>query len=247
MTSRVGVRQALLRLIAVQGVWSNERMHGVGMAWAAQPLLEDLGGFDPQRLAEARVRSAEPFNCHPHLAGVALGAEVRAEFDGVPGTQIARLRLALGGPLGALGDQFFWAGLVPLLAAAALALTAVGLGPWPVLGFVVIYNGIRIAVARWSLRVGLEHGTAVGAAMQTSWLPGAAAGIGPWAGLAMGLAVPLVGRWLLVERPVIDVGATVAVAVVTVAGAWRLRARLSPIRLALVLVAGVLLVRLGAG
>ena len=51
---------------------------------------------------------------------------------GVPGAQIQRLRTALCSPLGALGDQLFWAGLVPVLMAArwsAVALGAAG-GPW---------------------------------------------------------------------------------------------------------------------
>lgn len=247
MTRQPGARAALLRLFAVQGVWTNERMHGVGMAWAAAPMLDELSGVDPQRLVEARVRAAEPFNCHPHLAGLALGAEVRAEFDGVPGAQIARLRLALGGPLGALGDQFFWAGLVPLLAGMTLALAAIGAGPWAVLLLLIGYNAVRVRVAAWSLRTGLDHGTAVGAALQRSWLPRGATAIGPWAGLAVGVALPLMLRWLLVERLPLEIGATAGIAMMTALCAWRLRGMLSPVRVALGLVAVVLLVRLGAG
>ena len=77
--------RALLRLFAVQGTWNYERMLGVGMGYAAEPLLEDLKTVDPVRHSEAVVRSTEFFNCHPNLAGLALGAVVRAEYDALPG------------------------------------------------------------------------------------------------------------------------------------------------------------------
>lgn len=247
MTSRTGTGAAQGRLLALQGVWSHERMHGVGMAWAAEPLLRDLGQSDPQRLAEARIRAAEPFNCHPVLAGLALGASVRAEYDGLPGAQVSRLRTALGGPLGALGDQLFWAGLVPLLVGATLALVAIGYGPAAILVLLVGYNVVRWRVAAWALTAGLRAGTDVGTVLQQSWLPRAASGIGPWAGLAVGLALPLVVRWMAVTRPGTEVLAISVLALGTAALAWRLRAQLPPVRLALGLVALVLLVRLGVG
>ena len=121
--------QALLRLFAVQGTWNYERMLGVGMGYAAEPLLEDLKAIDPVRHGEAVVRSAEFFNCHPNLAGLALGATARAEYEGVPGVQIVRLRTALCSPLGSLGDQLFWAGLLPSLLGITLAALVLG-APW---------------------------------------------------------------------------------------------------------------------
>ncbi len=120
--------RALLRLMAVQGTWNYERLLGVGMGYAAEPLLEDLKTVDPVRHGEAVVRSAEFFNCNPNLAGLALGATVRAEYEAVPGAQIARLRTALCSPLGALGDELFWAGLVPALMGLALAGVTLGAG-----------------------------------------------------------------------------------------------------------------------
>ncbi len=242
---RAGAGRAILRLFAVQGVWTYERMHGIGMAWAAEPLLEDLGRVDPQRFTEASIRASEPFNCHPHLAGLALGAEARAEYDGVPGAQVARLRLALGGPLGALGDQFFWAGLVPLLCGVALTLVALGFGPVGVLVILLGYNAVRLLVARWALETGLAHGMGVGKAMQASWLPKAASGIGPWAALAVGLALPLMLRAGTVGLDGRQQIATAALAAVTAGAAYRLRAALPPVRLALALVVIVLLFTLG--
>lgn len=192
-----GRGRALLRLLAVQGAWSYERMIGVGMAYASQPLLGDLESADPVRHREATARSAEFFNCHPYLAGLALGASARAEHDGVAGTQIQRLRTALCSPLGALGDQLFWAGLVPILMSLALVGLALGGGGPVLVGIVVLYNVARMLITRWALTTGLETGMQVGTAISTSWLPRTAARIAAPAGLAAGLAVPVAGAWLL--------------------------------------------------
>lgn len=192
-----GQRRALLRLLAVQGAWNYERMIGVGMGYASQPLLSDLETSDPERHREATSRSAEFFNCHPYLAGLALGAAARAEHDAVPGAQIQRLRTALCSPLGALGDQFFWAGLVPILMSLALAGIALGGGGWVVFGIVFLYNVTRLIVTRWALTTGLATGMQVGTAISESWLPRAASRIAAPAGFAAGVAVPLAGAWLL--------------------------------------------------
>jgi PTS system mannose-specific IID component len=189
--------RAWLRLFAVQGTWNYERMLGVGMGYAAEPLLDDLKTVDPVRHTEAVVRSAEFFNCHPNLAGLALGATTRAEYDGVPGAQIARLRTALCSPLGALGDQLFWAGLVPFLVGATLVGLVLDARWWAVAGFLLLYNVARVATGVWSLRTGLDAGMEVGGAIAKSWISRAIEWVSPAAGFSIGLAIPLVADWYL--------------------------------------------------
>ncbi len=192
-----GVGAAFLRLLSVQGAWNYERMLGVGIGYAAEPLLADLKEQDPAHYHEAVARGAEFFNSHPYLAGLALGASVRAENDGVPGPQIARLRTALCSPLGALGDQIFWAGLLPALIGAALVAAALGAGLWAVVGFVAVYGTIRAIVTLWGLRTGLASGIRIASAIQASWLPRVVGPLGSAAGFCVGLAIPLVAAWLL--------------------------------------------------
>ena len=187
----------MLRLFAVQGTWNYERMLGVGMGYAAEPLLEDLKAVDPVRHGEAVVRSAEFFNCHPNLAGLALGATARAEYEAVAGPQIVRLRTALCSPLGSMGDQLFWAGLVPALVGITLVAVMLGGRMWAIVGFLLAYNSIRIWTGYWSLRTGMSAGMKVGAAIGSSWLPHAIEWVGPAAGFALGAAVPAVAAWYL--------------------------------------------------
>jgi mannose PTS system EIID component len=189
--------RALLRLLAVQGTWNYERMLGVGMGYAAEPLLEDLKAVDPVRHGEAVVRSTEFFNCNPNLAGLALGATVRAEYEGVPGAQVVRLRTALCSPLGALGDQFFWAGLLPALVGFALIAIVLGARWWAIAAFLLIYNAVRLWTGYWSLRTGMDTGMRVGAAIGGSWLPRAIERVGPVAGFALGATIPAVSVWFL--------------------------------------------------
>lgn len=189
--------RALLRLYAVQGSWSYDRMLGVGMGFAAEPLLEDLRTQGEGRHAAALGRASEFFNSHPYLAPVALGATVRAEYDGLPPEQIQRLRAALCSPLGALGDQLFWAGVVPMFAAIAIVLAVAG---WPWAGVAAVVGGVnaaRLATARWGLRTGLAHGMRVGNAIHGGWLPRAVARVGPAAGLSVGLGIGAAAGWFL--------------------------------------------------
>ncbi|HZE75961.1 MAG TPA: PTS system mannose/fructose/sorbose family transporter subunit IID [Gemmatimonadales bacterium] len=239
-----GVARALLRLFAVQGSWNYERMLGVGMGYAAEPLLEGLKAADPVRHSEAVVRSAEFFNCNPNLAGLALGATARAEYDAVPGVQIARLRTALCSPLGALGDQLFWAGLLPALVGAALVAVVLGARWWAIVGFLLVYNAVRIWTARWSLRTGLAAGMGVGSAIGSSWVPRAIPRVGLAAGFLVGLAAPLVAGWFLGAFGPLSVVAVVLVAGLGIASGRLFGSRMTGGRFALVAVLLTLLCRL---
>jgi PTS system mannose-specific IID component len=219
--------------MAVQAAWNYERMTGIGLGYAAEPLLEDLKLADPTRHAEAAVRSAEYFNSHPYLAGLALGALVRAEYDQVPGQQIARLRTALASPLGALGDQLFWAGLVPLVMGAAVVGVVLGGGLWVLGATLLFFSGVRLATGIWAMRTGLASGTRVGVAIGDSWLRAAAQRAGLAAGVSTGVALPLAATWLLESQT--PEGALVAMATVLAGllAAWRLRPVVSSIRFGL--------------
>ena len=239
--------EALIRLLAVQAAWTYERMSGIGVGHAAAPLLRDL--YAQRSTAERRAavaRSAEFFNSHPYLAGVAVGAVVRAERDGVPGAAIVRLRTALSGPLGALGDQLVWAGEVPVLIGIALAATP-WLGAWTVLVVIVVHNLLRLWLTAWGLDIGLREGLGVGAALQQSWLPKAAALAQSGAAFAIGLAIPIVawkllnGAGVLVTTAVIGcmlLGTALTLSRVTRERVTGLRVGLGLLLLALLVVGG---------
>ncbi len=178
-----GIKRSLIRLLFVQAGWTYERMGGIGVGHASRPLLESA--VPPERRAEAIARSTEFFNSHPWLAGLAVGAEARAERDGASPEQIRRLRAALGGPLGALGDRAIWAGLFPILIGIALAGTM--LVGWPVaIGVVVVAVVVRLEMTRWALIRGLQSGMLVAGALKRSILSRFGTALGYGAAVAVG-------------------------------------------------------------
>ena len=185
--------RALLRLFAVQGSYNYERMLGVGVGVAEEPLLRDLkdGQYGP-----AVARGAHFFNANPYLVGLAIGAAARAEHEGAAPDQIERLREALCGPLGSLGDRLIWAGWLPLL--SALTLVAIGLGAgWSAVAvFLIVYNIGHVALRWWALKAGWTHGTRVSVALHHPVLQKAGALLGPAMAFAAGAALPLTARYL---------------------------------------------------
>ena len=180
-------RRRLLRLFTVQGSWNYERMLGIGFGVAEEPLVR---GLPRDEYRAAIVRSAHFFNAHPYLCGMAVGAAARAEHDGVPAEQVERLRTALCGPLGSLGDRLVWAGWLPFNSGLALVGIALGWGWWAIAGFLAIYNVGHVGLRWWALRAGWAHGIRVVDALRHPLLRRAGALLGPAMAVAMGAVAP---------------------------------------------------------
>lgn len=197
MSDRPPLVRAFLRLFTVQGSWNYDRMLGLGAGVAAEPLLRGLRGRDDGAAYRAAVaRSARFFNAHPYLAGLAVGATARAEHDGAPPAQIERLRSALIGPLGSLGDRLVWAGWLPFVASAAMAAFAFGAGWLAIAAFLLVYNAGHVALRWWALQEGWALGARVGSALHAPVLQRATAWAIPAMALVTGFALPLVAHTL---------------------------------------------------
>jgi PTS system mannose-specific IID component len=216
------LRAAFLRLFMVQASWNYDRLLGVGMGVAEEPLLRGLrgAGGDGTAYRAAVARGAHFFNAHPYLCGLAVGAAARAEYEGAPPEQVERLRAALCGPLGALGDRLVWAGWLPLLSTAAVAAIALGAGWGAVAGFLLIYNLGHVALRWWALRAGWDAGAGVVGALRNPVLQRTPSLVLPAMALVAGFCLPLATRWLV--RPFPLVGA-LGCAVAAVIGVLLLR------------------------
>ena len=200
MTPRLGA--SFLRLFAVQASWNYDRMLGIGVGLAEEPLLRDLGRAEGDAAYRAAVgRGAGFFNSHPYLAGLAVGATARAEYDHVPPEQIERLRAALCGPLGSLGDRLVWAGWLPFVSGLAVAAAVLGAGAAAVVGFLVVYNAGHVGLRWWALRAGWDHGMRVAAALHAPALQRAARLTAPAMAFAAGLALSAGGAALSGVEP----------------------------------------------
>jgi PTS system mannose-specific IID component len=225
--------RVMARLFTLQAAWNYERLQGIGFGHAAEPALRSLeGGREGERYGPALARQSGFFNAHPYLAGLAVGAAVRAELDGEPPERIVRLREALCGPLGSIGDRLFWASWLPTCSMLGLIAYALGARVWAAVLFLVLYNAAHLACRVWGLRAGWEHGSQVVGALQGPLLRLAGRLAAPCAGFAVGVAVPVVHARQLGGASVPTVQAAVAGAVLVLALLRLVGARLTGVRLA---------------
>lgn len=184
------------RLFGIQSAFSYDRMLGIGFGHAIEPLLRPLRTRgDGSRYREALARHSRFFNAHPYLTSVAIGAAARAEIEGESAERIERLRSALCGPLGALGDRLVWVGWLPACAGLGLVLVSLGAGGWAVAAFLALFNVVHVALRIWGLRAGWMVGVRVCVALAHPMLKRALAVVGPAAALAVGAALPMVLGW----------------------------------------------------
>ena len=193
-----GMVESWLRTLLLQASWNYERLVGVGLAFSSEPLLRDLpGGREGERYRAALSRAAQHFNGHPYLIGLAVGALARTEHDAIPIEKMQRLRTALAGPLGSVGDKLIWAGLLPVCSAIALVL-AVWVSPAAaVLSFLVLYNLVHFALRFWGLSAGWNSGLRVAQRLGAPAIKWGLRIAGPFAALSLGFALPIVAAWLV--------------------------------------------------
>lgn len=192
--SRRSLASAFLRLFVIQGSWNYHTMLGTGFAFAMLPGLRSLFDGDDERLHEALGRHVEHFNAHPYLAGVALGAALRLEADGEDPDGVRRLKTAVRGPLGGLGDALIWATWLPALSMAAVATLWLGAPGWVAVGlFLLVYNVGHIGLRLWGFRAGLRDGRLIarslGAAALAAWTERLRGGAALTLGLLVGAAL----------------------------------------------------------
>lgn len=145
----------LLRLSALQASWNRRGMQELGWLLVAEPHLRTLGDGGEWRRRWLGFR-----NSNPYVAGLALGAGIRAEHDG-EAERVPVLLDALSRQLGAVGDAFIWTGLRPLLAFAAIA---AGLlwdprAVWIAWGLFALC--VAVGLRLWCFRRGLRGADAV--------------------------------------------------------------------------------------
>jgi len=148
-----------LRSFFIQGVWNYHTMLGAGFAFSLLPGLRRVYSDDPEGLEASVQRHLEHFNSHPYLSGVALGAVLRLEDEGVDEETVRRFKIAVRGPLGSLGDRLVWATWLPLVVVASLVLYWLGAGwVWVTVFFLAVYNVGHLGLRAWGLRAGLAAG-----------------------------------------------------------------------------------------
>ncbi len=162
-----------LRSLFLQAAWNPRGMQNLGFAFAMTPALSRLYP-DPAERAQATARHLEFFNCHPYAAAAIIGGAVRIEervaAHEAKAEDVATFKRALGPPLAALGDGFFWLALRPAAALAA-AMAVPFLGLWSLVVFLGLYNFLHLFVRVWLFWQGYRLGEGVVEAIGEAHVP----------------------------------------------------------------------------
>ena len=173
MIRRWAWTRLLLRSLFTQGSINERTLIGTGFAWALLPPSRPrVGGKEEGEGAELAPDPGEPFNSHPYLTPLALGATVRALADGTPPGELRSFLSALRSPLGSLGDRLIWGAWRPICLLSGILAFLLGVPSGTVVvGVLVVYNGLHLTLRAWGLRVGLACGMEVAPALGATRLP----------------------------------------------------------------------------
>lgn len=181
--------RVFLRTLTLQGSWNYRTMLGSGFAFSLLPALRHLSSGDEKELQDMVDRHLEHFNAHPYLAAVAMGAVLRLEAEGADPATVRKLKVALRGPLGSLGDALVWATVLPGAALGGLALYWLGAPMWIVVAsFLVVFNVVHLGLRAWGFRAGLASGRDVGRVLTGANLSGWTRRLEPVVVLLLGIA-----------------------------------------------------------
>lgn len=132
-----------IRSLSLQGSWNFPRMQGLGFFYCLVPWLSKVSG---DGFKDACHRHLGYFNTNPYMASYVLGAVSRLEEEGL-GQDSVRVRNNLMGPLGAMGDGYYWATLLPVAILLALAVSMFSIIAAPVV-FLLVFNSVQLR-NRW--------------------------------------------------------------------------------------------------
>ena len=158
-----------LRSFFIQAVWNFKSMLSIGWTFTLSPFAKKLYG-DKKHYQDFLNRHLSFFNAHPYFASYALGAIARLEEDSVnvenyDHEQIEKFKNAIIGPLGAIGDQLFWANIKP----ASIMVGYLGVLIFPELFqkliflciFLILYNIPHIYMRYFGIIRGYNEGLSI--------------------------------------------------------------------------------------
>ena len=116
-TTHVKFYNIFIRSFFIQAAWNFKSLLSIGWTFSLLPIAKKLIK-DEQQYMSFLNRHLSFFNAHPYIASYALGAIARLEEECAKSEdkkyeQIEKFKNAIIGPLGAIGDQLFWAVIKP--------------------------------------------------------------------------------------------------------------------------------------
>ena len=144
------INRVAWRSMLLQASFNYERMQASGWLYGLLPALKKIH-TNKRDLARAMKGHMGFFNTHPFLVTFVIGIILAMERSKQDVNSIQSTKIAVGAPLGGIGDAMFWLTLLPICGGigASLALQGSILGA---VVFIVLFNVVHLA-----LRFGLAH------------------------------------------------------------------------------------------
>ncbi|MBN2413545.1 PTS system mannose/fructose/sorbose family transporter subunit IID [candidate division KSB1 bacterium] len=158
---KIDLFRIFCRCFLIQASWNFKSMLGLGFCYSTIPIAKRLYKKKDDQ-SKFLKRHLEFFNAHPYFAAWCLGAVAKLEedaqlkkWDNKKPISIFKERMV--GPLGAIGDQYFWAGVKPVAAGIGVLLGLL-IGWLAIPLYLLIYNIPHIYIRARGLSLGYKKG-----------------------------------------------------------------------------------------
>lgn len=139
-----------LRSLLLQASFNYERMQASGWLYGLLPSLKKIH-TNKADLSKAMQGHMGFFNTHPFLVTFVMGIILAMERSKQNVNSIQSTKIAIGAPLGGIGDAMFWLTLLPICGGIGASLALQG----SILGAVIFF--VLFNVVHFGLRFGLAH------------------------------------------------------------------------------------------
>ncbi|OCA64652.1 PTS N-acetylgalactosamine transporter subunit IID [Aeromonas piscicola] len=155
--TRQDINRFAWRSLLLQASFNYERMQASGWLYGLLPALQKIH-TNPRDLSRAMKGHMGFFNTHPFLVTFVMGIVLAMERSKQNVNSIQSTKIAVGAPLGGIGDAMFWLTLLPICGGigADLALQGSIMGAvFFFLLFNVVHFGLRFGLAHYAYRMGV--------------------------------------------------------------------------------------------
>ena len=155
--TKADINKMAWRSLLLQASFNFERMQASGWLYGLLPALKKIH-TNKADLSKAMQGHMGFFNTHPFLVTFVMGIVLAMERSKQNINSIQSTKIAVGAPMGGIGDAMFWLTLLPICGGigADLALQGSIMGA---VFFIVLFNvvhfGLRFGLAHYAYRMGV--------------------------------------------------------------------------------------------
>ncbi|MBL0681611.1 PTS N-acetylgalactosamine transporter subunit IID [Aeromonas dhakensis] len=155
--TRQDINRFAWRSLLLQASFNYERMQASGWLYGLLPALQKIH-TSPKDLSRAMKGHMGFFNTHPFLVTFVMGIVLAMERSKQNVNSIQSTKIAVGAPLGGIGDAMFWLTLLPICGGIGADLALQGSIMGAVVFFLLfnlVHFGLRFGLAHYAYRMGV--------------------------------------------------------------------------------------------